>query len=102
MGSRWWVVRAQPKSNPQLDREEMATGSLGLSPGTKHILLLLSSIQLWGKKGNKVVQETILVLVHTHSVARAIPKVSLKTKVPEEGHIWLLFVLKFQFSWLVP
>lgn len=51
-----------------------------------------------GEKGNKVLQETILVLGHVYSVA----KVSLKTRVPEEGHVWLLFVPKFQFSWLVP
>lgn len=46
-------------------------------------------------------QETIFGLGHICSVARAIPKVSLQMRVPEEGHIWLLFVPKFQFSWLI-
>ena len=77
MGSRWWVARTQPKSSPWPDAEEVAAESPSLSPGTRHILLLPSAIQLQGEKGNKVVQETILVLGHIYSVARAIPKVSL-------------------------
>lgn len=98
--SRWvpggGLVRAQPKSNPQPDAE--AAGSWSLSPGTKHIFATALRCTAVGEKGNKVVRETILALGHRYSIA----KVSLKTRVPEEGHIWLLFVPKFQFSWLVP
>lgn len=38
------------------------------------------------------------MLGHRYSMARATCKVSVETRVPEKGHI--LFVPKFQFSWL--
>lgn len=41
------------------------------------------------------------MLGHGYSMARATREVSLEMRVPEKGHIWLLFVPKFQFSWLV-
>lgn len=66
--------------------------------------MLLSGAAVMGEEGNKAVRETIVLLGQVRSVARTVPNISLKTEVPREGHVWLLFVPSqipdFQFSWL--